>query len=94
MGGTREGEKVYTYPSSRATRYGELIQGVDSEGKARFVKVTSDGSVNINGSNGNITIPANIIKDFITHDLDEAALPITYIVKLNNAGSWLLMKMN
>jgi len=43
---------------------------------------------------GSVNIPADIIKDYITHDLDEASNPISYIGKLNNDGDWLLVKMN
>ncbi len=43
---------------------------------------------------GSVTMPSTIIKDYITHDLDEASSPITYIGKLNNAGDWLLVKMD
>ena len=48
MGKTREGEQVYIYGSGQSTRYGELIQGLDPDGKTKFIKVNADGAIDTN----------------------------------------------
>ena len=53
------------------------------------VEVVSGGS-----GSGSVNIPATIIKDYITHDLDEASTPVSYIGKLSNSGNWLIVKMD
>ncbi len=45
-------------------------------------------------SSGSVNIPANIIKDYQTHDLDEASSPVTYVCKMNNNSDWLILKMD
>lgn len=72
MAATREGERVDTFSTIQATRYGQLIQGVDDNNLARFIKTDNSGKIVAN------------IGGLIPEQYDEIAL--TYVTIGNGIG--------